>query len=196
MSGLSTVKVPVNEIFRYPRCDEEGNLSILPSIPGFPFQFFLSSNGDGTGTINLNGDYSASVTLFKYTATSRFDAYSLLVSVSDTTSFNQTDFGGIPLGLTNGVKLVLILQDGITEVPLMSTGLVPIKQNYQWYSIFSDVKLTTFVGTPQTLSVLFSLVDTFGKPFCLETGQSIAVKLNDNLTGLVAHTYHLRGILY
>lgn len=189
---VSTVKEDEGP-FRSLRSDDEGNLSVAPPSSGLPFQFFLTANGLGTGNHNLNGNYT-SPTEFLYTSTSRYEIYSVLVSISDGSSFNQTDYGAIIGGLTNGIKF--FVKVGEVYIPLLGTGEYPIKTNYEWLSISPETELTSFAGLAQTLSINFNIINQYGKPLSLGIGQSFVVRLNDNLSGLVNHTFGLRGILY
>ena len=192
--NLSTVKISDGP-FRSSRCDNDGNICVTQPSAGLPFQFFLTANGDGTGAVNLNGNYT-SPTDFWYEATARYEIYSLLISISDNANFNQTDYGAITAGLTNGVKLLIRLEDDITEIPILNTGAFPVKTNAQWLSLTADTSLTSFAGLAQSLTVNFDLIDHYGKPFTVTTGQKIIVRLNDNFSGLTNHTFGLRGILY
>jgi hypothetical protein len=171
--------------------DQEGNPCSVPSIIGRPTQFFLTSSGDGQGPYNLNGDYSASPTDFYYQTTSTYYIQTLLVTISDSTTFNQTDYGGISTGtIINGVK-VFIKPSGLSEIPLLSG--VAFKYNYEWLQVTPDTILTQFSGTPQTLTINFDITHEYGMPIMLNTGDRFIIRLNDNFTGLVSHTFGLRG---
>lgn len=181
--------------FRILRTDDDGNLCVAPPSSGLPYQFFLSSNGLQTGTIDAIGNYSASPTDFYYTASARFEIYSLIVNISDSSKFNQVFYGGMAAGLTNGIKFFADIGGGI-ELPLLRSEVVPVKQNFQWLSIASRADLTSFDGTAQTLSVYFNILDSYGRTFQLDAGQTFIVRLNDDFTGLTGHTFILRGTLF
>ena len=176
--------------YRETRCDDEGNLCVVPPSSGQPFRFFLTAAGDGTGAKNLNGNY-ATPTDFFYMADSRYEIYSLIIAISDATTFNQTDYGGIAIGtITNGVQLFLGFASG-GEVPILIS--TPLKFNYEWYEVASEARLTTFSGTPQTLHIVVDLPRLFGRPLTMDPGDKVIVRLNDNFTGLVSHTFRLHG---
>lgn len=177
------------------RTDNEGNLCVVPPDSGRPFQFFLSRNGAQTGTINANGNYSSSPVDFYYESTGRFEIYSLIVNISDNANFNQEDYGAITGGVTNGVKFLAGIGNGI-EVPILRSDVWPIKKNYQWASIASDIKLTSFAGLAQTMIIDFHIPDSYGKMFSLDPGQSVIARLNDDFSGLVSHTFIIRGTLF
>jgi len=170
--------------------DTEGNPCSVPSVIGLPTQFFLTASGDGKGTYNLNGDYSAAPTDFYYQATTNYYIQTLLMSISDNANFNQTDYGAISGGLTNGIKF-FIKPNGLSEIPLLSG--VAFKQNYEWLSVTPDSKLTSFAGLAQTLTVDFNVTTEYGMPIKLGAGDRFIARLNDNFSTLVAHTIGLRG---
>lgn len=171
--------------------DFEHNLCTVPSVQGRPTQFFLTASGNGQGVFNLNGDYSAAPTDFYYQATSTYYIHSLLVSISDSAGFNQTDYGAITSGtVVNGVKM-FIKPNGLAEIPLLSG--IGFKYNYEWLQVTPHTILTQFSGLPETLSVDFDIVADYGMPITMNVGDRFIIRLNDNFTGLVNHTFGLRG---
>jgi hypothetical protein len=188
-TSFSVNRSPGRGQFRNPRCDDEGNICVVPPSSGQPFRFFFTSGGDGTGNKNLNGNYITPTDFF-YEANTRFEIYQFLITVSDNASFNQLDYGGIVGGLINGISFLLEFSFG-GEVPILTAE--PIKYNYEWYEVATDVKLTTFAGLSQTLQVIVDLPRSFGRPLTLDPGDKVIVRLNDNFTGLVSHTFRLHG---
>lgn len=170
--------------------DPEGNPCSVPSVIGRPTQFFITATGDGQGAYNLIGDYSASPADFYYQATTNYYVQTLLISISDNANFTQSDYGAIAGGLTNGVKL-FIKPNGLSEIPLLSG--IAFKKNYEWLSVTPHASLTTFNGLAQTLSVNFDVTDEYGMPITLNVGDRFIIRLNDNFSTLVAHTFGLRG---
>lgn len=196
-SEASLVKEYSNDSTRVTRCDNEGNLCVVPSLSGLPYQFFLTTNGDGTGTTSLNINYSASpVDVYYTSSSSRLDIYTLLIGVSDNSNFNQSDFGAISGGLTNGIKFLVELEDGITEIPILSTDIRPIKKNNDFMILTAHSSLTTFAGLSQTLICDFNVVNEYGKQFALEKNQRLIARLNDDFSSLTDFTIGIRGILY
>ena len=178
--------------YRQPRCDEQGNLCVIPPVAGLPVQKWLTASGDGLGNFNLNGAY-ASPTDFYYQATTIYDIYSILVAITDATTFNYNDYGGIAAGgVTNGTKLFFRPAALGADIPLLSGAA--IKFNYEWFQLTADTGLTSFAGTPQTLKVVFNLANDYGQPFHMSPGDKFIVRLQDNFTGLLGHTFGLRGI--
>ena len=191
MDYLSTANEAIGH-YRKGRCNDNGEMCTVPPISGLPVQKWLTSSGDGLGTYNLNGNYSTP-TDFYYLTSSLYDIYSLIIAITDGTTFNYNDYGGIPTGtITNGVKLFIYKASILTEVPLLSG--IAIKNNYEYLSVTSDVKLTQFAGTPQTMVITFHLKDEYGQPLHLDIGDKVIIRLQDNFTGLLSHTFGIRGI--
>jgi len=196
MSGvnLSMSKESTGD-FRYARCDEAGNLCVVNPVDGFPIQQFLTPTGT---TYYYNGNVNSSVTpinIYHEVASpyTRFEVTSILVNISDNANFNQTDFGAIAGGLTNGIKFYWITSEFGTR-QLFSQ--LAVKQNYQWSSITFHNNLTTFAGLAQTMTADIQTINEYGKPLTLHRGDSFRATLNDDLSTLVAFTVQLRGIGY
>ena len=162
---------------------------------GLPVVRLLSSVGDGTGTTNLIGNYSGAVTDFWYQppSTQKFYIHNISMNISDNTSFNQTDYGAISGGLTNGVTLWINIAG--TDYPLAS-GLI-FKSNIDFMTLSPHNNLTSFAGTSQTLVVDINLIEDFGIPLILDGTQNakFIIRLHDNFTSLIAQTVSLRGRL-
>ena len=174
------------------RVDHDGNLCTVGPSSGLPYQKFL--NHDGLGTfLNNNHDHSAAPIDHYYTATSRYDIATVLISVSDVGKFGQSTFGAMA-ALTNGINFWVSPDLGVTKIPLLSN--IYVKENKDWYYISHHIALTDFDSTAQTMSILLSIKELYGKTLDLEAGSSFGVTLNDNFTGLTALTFQTRGVLY
>jgi hypothetical protein len=171
-----------------------GTPTIVSSI-GLPTIKFLTSNGISSATHNINGNYSAAPTDFYHTITSiGYNISTVLISLTDSVGFNYVDYGAIAGGLTNGVKFYFYDLKLNTEIPLL--GGTVFKQNWEFLTVTQETRLTQFAGLPQTLTVNIRLIDDFGVPLHMNTGDKFIVRLNDDLTGLVGHVISLRGIAY
>jgi hypothetical protein len=168
--------------------------NIITNTAGLPFVKFLTTNGDGTGTNNLTGNYSSSSTDFYYqpTSTQKFYIHQVIIQLSDATKFSQVDYGGTTT-LTNGVKFY-INQNG-TEIPLIS-GFA-FKSNEDYFALTPHILLTTFAGTADTMCIQFDVEHDFGLPLMLDGAENtkFIVRLNDNFTSLTSHRFSLRGRL-
>ena len=158
---------------------------------GLPVRKWLTASGDGLGTYNLIGDYSAAPQDFYFEPTNRFDIYTLIVTVSDNAQFNQVDYGAISNGLTNGIGF-FYKPAGLPEIRILNTA--NIMQNLDFFSIITRAGLTQFAGNPQTLAAVVNVSAEFGMPFTLNAGDRLIERLNDNFTSLVSHTFGIKGI--
>jgi len=159
---------------------------------GVPWHSFLTVAGNGTGAYNHNGDYSTTAAEVFYQAPAKYVIHTVFATIADASAMNQVDYGAIAGGLTNGVTL-WIMKQGV-EIPLLG-GLV-IKNNQQWLNVTPDALLTNFPGVPQSFIPVFRLTEGYGSPLVLNPGERFIVKLHDDFTGLVDHTFTLRGTLY
>ncbi len=158
---------------------------------GLPVQKWLTQSGDGLGAFQVTGNY-ATPTDFYYQAVYPYDIDSILIAITDTVTFNYNDYGGIAAGtVTNGVKFFYYSAKLNAEVALLSA--VAVKSNYEWFQLTADAGLTAFAGTPQTLRVVFNLRSDYGIPFHLAVGDKFIIRVQDNFTGLIGHTFGLRG---
>lgn len=176
------------------RGDSHGNLCVIPPQDGLPVQKFLTTTGISTGNFNHNTNYAAANTQIYYLATSRYEVQSILVNISDGDKFNQTDYGAIIGGLTNGITFQLYNAALNTTFTFFS-GFT-IKSNVDWHSISFHNQLTSYFGNPQTLAINIHVTDSFGKPLNMQAGDKFIVNLHDDFSGLVSHTFQLRGIQY
>ncbi len=165
---------------------------IPPPPRGIPSRRFLTSTGVASGVSALNGNY-ATPTDFYYTALARYDIHNIIITISDATSFGQSDYGAIPAGLTNGISFWMDIP-GVGQVRLLTQDA--IKANLDWYTVTAHTVLTTFSGNAQTLVVDIEVNNDFGIPLTMFTGYRLIIRLNDDFTGLIKHTCYTKGIQY
>lgn len=164
-----------------------------PTYMGLPVIRPLTTTGDTLGTFNAIGNYSASITDFYYQVP---DNYSFLMTevsftVSHATKLEQYDYGGITGGISNGIKIFLRLRG--VEVQILANQV--IKQNNDFYVLTFSVEKSNFSGIPQTLTASFRLLQDYGMPLYLESGDRIIIRLNDSFLDLSAHKFVAKGIL-
>lgn len=156
---------------------------------GTPFVKFLTN----TGVNNANGNYSLAVTDFTYqpTTVEKFYWETFDIQVSTSAAMNQTDYGSVAGGLTNGVKFFVSFNG--TEVPLV--GGFTVKQNVDWFVLTHDVTLSTFAGNASTLAISFRIMEDFGAPIVLDgsKNQKLIARLNDNFSTLVVQRFAAKG---
>jgi len=171
--------------------DSAGNLCTVPPATGLPIKRFLTEAGDGTGTYNLNGNYSASPVTIYYEAVKRFELKSLLINISTAAKINQTDYGDITVGtVTNGVRFY-IQPVGYSDISILTD--IGVTKNYEWSLITPNFYPTSFDGTAQTLIINIKVEEEYGSLLHMLPGDKLKVILNDNFTGLVNHSFGIRG---
>lgn len=177
--------------------DKFGHPISIQTPNGLPTQYFLTENGDNSGAYNLNGDYSAAIFDAYIEFPGDYYAYSILINISDDDKFNQEDYGALGAALTNGVKFFVTGADGTPEIPLLSGFTV--KKNYEWSLLTPKIQLISYEDTlkaARTLLVEFDMVCQYGTFLRFEAGQRLLVRLNDNFSALLAHTFGVRGIQF
>jgi len=153
----------------------------------------LDTNGDGTGDFQAIGDYSVTPTDFFIQPASGeiFILHRMLVMIEDSSGMAARDYGNIANGLTNGIAIGTF-RDGVLVNQL--TQNTPILTNGEWARPCHDVDLKTWSTGNEVLTVRWTF-EKSGKPITLNGGkkESFRVTLNDDLTGLVEHTFHVQG---
>ena len=150
---------------------------------------FLDTNGDGTGTKNAIGDYSGGQNFYftcPETATS-VDIYRMIVYVEDSGNFSSAGYGNLS-ALTNGIQ---IRQEKEGETIDM-TNSQEVKTNAEWSKFCYDVTYISFGSGNNALSIRWTFRNS-GSPVKLDPGEKFIVYLEDNLTGLVQHTFQIQG---
>ncbi|MGR9051377.1 MAG: hypothetical protein ACU84J_01885 [Gammaproteobacteria bacterium] len=179
-------------------CDKFGHPIAIQTPYGLPYQYFFTANGDPMGNINLNGDYSSGPADFYVEFLDDFYAYSILVNISDDDKFVQEGYGALAAGVVaNGVKFFITGPGGVPEIPLLSG--IAITKNYHWSLLTPDIQLINYEDTlkaARTLLVEFNMLKEYGTYLRAEKGQRLMVRLNDNFSGLIAHTFGVRGIQF
>lgn len=152
---------------------------------------FMSSAGVG---INAVGDYSdlgAGAKVFKYTA----DKGSLKLHITSVTIFIEdagnfgSDVYGVNITLLNGI--LMGFYDVDDSVLLESSGTV--NTNTDWAALTGNFTQHIFQGTGNnSATTVFEFTDDTALAV-LSLGQYHAFTLNDDFTGLVKHTFAIRG---
>lgn len=152
---------------------------------------FLDTNGNGTGTKVANGNYSGAVEQFYFESDGYCQLHRMIVHLEDTTGFQAEEYGNLGSVLTNGISIKVIDSDGVTVLKDLTDGL-PIKSNAQWARVCYDVQLYDWGAGNQALGVRWTF-EKSGSPISLSEGERLVVELNDDLTGLLDHTFMVQG---
>lgn len=175
--------------------DNDGNLCMVPPFDALPKQYFLTSVGDGSGDIDLVGDYSAAAQDFYIEFPYHFSVKSLLISMALENKAELGVYGSIDVGeLTNGVKF-FIQFPGVAEVQLLA-GLA-FTCNCSWYRVTKDIELIPFEDTLKSarmFPVLIDLEKRYGCYLNVVPGTKFIVRLHDDFTGLLRHSFNIGGL--
>ncbi|MDJ0766984.1 MAG: hypothetical protein QNJ97_28680 [Myxococcota bacterium] len=152
--------------------------------------YLLSANGDGTGTTNWNGDYSASQGRAYYApgAGEIRLAHRLIVAVEDAGGMQAQEYGNLGGALTNGVAVNIRSQGTITN---LTPNLITTNSFWGAYCYDADVKSW---GAGNDLLVVRWTFTKDGCPIYLDgdQGDYVEALFNDNLSGLLGHYFLLK----
>lgn len=153
---------------------------------------FLDTNGDGSGTVQAIGDFSGASVDFFITPPEniRFDINRILIQIVDMGPVDAGSYGN-GITLTNGISFLLL--DGSTVLQDFMVGL-PVLTNGDWGRFAFDIIDTSF-GTGENYVSARWTFTRGGGPIKLNN-LSFAARLNDDFSGLVAHTFLVQGVSY
>jgi len=154
-----------------------------------PFFRNLDTNGDGTGSVAANVDGSSTPVVFKYTATKRVCLHRLIVGIEDNANLSADGYGGLSQ-LTNGITGGLYSASGV-DYGLWGAGLA-VRSLAEWAFLCYDMTAHTFGSGNNFASVRWTFSNS-GSPVYMEPGDEFRIYVNDNLSGLVAHYFHMQG---
>lgn len=156
------------------------------------FSQLLSTNGDGTGTKEATGDFSSTASLFilQPPLNEIYDVARLFVTIRDT-MITAEKYGGIASGLTNGINIDHREEGDIIKDLL---GGFDIKTNIDWARFCYDVDLKTWGAGDEFVTVRWTF-EKSGEPLILHGGKAgrLVVTCNDDMTGLISHTFTAQG---
>lgn len=148
----------------------------------------LSSNGDGNGTTNWNGDYSVTPGRAYYAPGAgevRLCAR-LIIELEDAPNMRAEHYGTTGAPLANGITIAYQSQ-GEAEQLLTPEAIV---KNGDWLALCYEARIAAWGAGNEILAAsLCMLAD--GVPIYLDgdEGDYLEVNLNDDLSGLVEHRF-------
>ena len=157
---------------------------------------FLDTVGDGSGTYQAIGDYSGTPTSFKFIGDGSDRTASInrmIVLIGDSGAFDSDKYGN-GIALTNGIKLHLraVSDDAIIETFTPK----PIKTNTEWGGVCYDFKVIN-EGIGDDFGVVRWTFGNSGYPIKVVPGETyLSLDLEDNFSGLTAHTFVIEGYYY
>jgi len=158
----------------------------------FPVIQKLTDTGFETvgATTNFNGDYSSTSidAFFQAPPGLRVFINSLVIAITDSGVFADSDYGNIVNGLPNGHLTILEL-NGIEIVNDAKT----INSNAELFGVDSMGQIVSYSSNDRTLVARFN----FQAPGVLNgnTNDKFICRLNDDLTGLTLHEFTVYGVL-
>ena len=166
------------------------------SVPT-PIYRFLDENGDGTGNKNANGDYSSTPTEFfiQPPPGQVFRIERMMILIRDSQNQFYTDRYGDVGVLGNGIEIKTLDDSGVL---VNLTDDLPVKTNGEWGKFCYDAEVypSTMGGTDTYLRARWTF-SRAGYPLRLvgDNNERLAVILNDDLTGLIEHHFHVQGYI-
>ncbi len=155
----------------------------------------MDTVGDGSGTKNINQDYSAgSATLIKFAPTQKAFISTLTIQYSDNGAFQQNVYASLPSALTNGVRIDIYDQFDNVLVPLTDDQFVTM--NLEWYTLGYRFIYNNWAGSNENTLVASLNFGDFGSSIVLDGSQNqfIAVSVNDDFTSLSSQTFTVEGV--
>ncbi len=165
--------------------------SHVGNASGIYFSRFLDTNGDGTGTKNAIGDQAGIDFFITPDIGTYLDVARLIVQITDVGNMKPANYGNLA-ELTNGIQLLKIAADGIETD--YTDGFV-IKTNGQWARYCFDAILSISGGVEQNYVDVRWTFTKGGAELMLLAGDKFIVRLDDNFTGLIGHTFVAQGII-
>ncbi|MCW2309717.1 hypothetical protein [Rhodobium gokarnense] len=152
---------------------------------------YLDTVGDGSGTKNAVGNYASPTQDFRITcpANEIYVISRMLVLLRDGGTLSADEYGNLS-ALTNGI-LVKVLDSGDSEL-IDLTDNVPIKSNLHWSRLCYDVTEHDWATGDNFVAVRWTFAAS-GAPILLTAGESLAVRLSDDFTGMVEQYFHVQG---
>jgi len=154
---------------------------------------YADTVGDGSGTVNFNGDYSSAAEEAILMAGTGEDYVisRLIVSVYDTKTFTAQIYASIGV-LGNGIEVKHIAANGTTVLNDL-TDSEPITINAEWGMMCYDVDVKSWGAGNEMLLARWTFAKAGQDGINLSEGESIRVFMSDNLSGLLNHRFMFQG---
>ena len=142
------------------------------------------------GSATANGNYSVTPDDFFVevpTNETKLICTRMIVYIEDAGTSKAETYGALT-ALTNGIEV--ILSRGVIETDL-SDG-VHVKSNAQWGRLCYDVDVKNWGNGNEAVVVRWTFSKS-GTDLALAPGDKLIIRLSDNLTGLIDHTFLIQG---
>ena len=163
------------------------------SAPQRMFSRYADTNGNGTGTKQVTGDYSGAAEIFYLQpgAGQILHVTRMIVYIEDAGPFNMDNYGGLAGALSNGIT-VRVQDDSGTIINL--TDGIAIDHNGSWGRVCYDINSINFGAGNDAVAVRWTF-DRSGVPIRLvgDNNERLEIVVNDSFVGLVEHTFLIQG---
>jgi len=166
------------------------------SAAGNSIYQYLDTNGDGSGTIDAQGNY-ASATEFYITPQAENEVYELarlIINIEDTGTVDAGSYGNnISLTGTDGIEAKVLDSDNNVLRDLTAGEI--IQTNGHWAKVSYDVSNTDFGAGANYVNCRWTFSKS-GKAIKLDYGERLAIILKGNFTALDGHFFMIQGKKY
>lgn len=142
---------------------------------------------------DMTNDYSSTATDFEYEPTEKCKIYRMMIYIEDNSSMKYEDFGGITNGLTNGIRVWYKETSGSSKVYI--DGGFAVKTNRDFAKLCYDVDIKTAGSGNNHFASRWTFANS-GTLIYLNSGGSIGVTLNDDLSSLVQFEIVIQGFSF
>ena len=154
--------------------------------------FYSRCKRESDNEDNANVDGSVTTQIFKVEATAGWNAKlsRMIVQIGDSGALSADEYGNIA-ALANGVDIGLFNKDDDSLILDLLDGAF-IKNNGDWSRHCYDMKPDDFGTGLNFISARWTF-EKDGQRLTLDDHTYFGIRINDNLTGLVAHYFEVRG---
>lgn len=149
---------------------------------------YISVHLRNAGSIEANVNGSVTPVEFAFSPTEQCQIHRMIVTITDAGSFQSSEYGNLS-ALTNGIEFEWT--DGSDTVDFLDG--VPIVSNQGWAERCYDAEPKDYQGTQAVSQVVRWTFEKSGIPLYLNAGDSLVVRINDDLTGLSQHRFLVQG---
>jgi len=144
---------------------------------------FMVQDGTSNRNANVNGSVTPVEMVFGPPINESWTVSQMVMLIYDDSNVSESAYGAVPT-LTNGVDLEIHDSGGILA---SYTGSYPIQSNNDLLSYGFDVRQNLFDINPRSISAVFKFGAGNGILLDGSKGYKMLLRINDDLTGLVAH---------
>jgi len=168
-------------------------------VPGPTFTFIqmMTPSGDGSGNVNMNGNFSPGAPGFFFVECPPgfgIVIQNINIIIVDDGDFSIDGFGKASAALINGIEIEQRF-NGVVRLPLSGFRF---RRNYEWLAAAQfdiDVSLKDFWGSGRALAIRSNFAPDFGATIERRPTDYLGIRLRDNLTFLTAMIASVRGTI-